>query len=193
MGALVELLTDAWWVFPLLAALIVVDSVLPVLPSETALITVGILASRGGPDLLLLMACGTVAAVAGDSAAYALGRGPGGALRDRLLRKDRARRRMERARDELGERPWLVTVARFVPGGRTAAALASGSLGMRYSRFLRYAAVGGALWAPFNILLGDVGGRLFQGSFIASLGASIVAAALLAGAAEHLHRRHGGG
>lgn len=190
LDPLVDVLTGAWWAYPLLAGLIVFDAVVPVLPSETALIAAGVIAAEGGLELGLLVAVAIAGAVLGDSLAYLVGRGPGGRLRDRLVRSEKGRRRLDEAQTLLRVRPWFVTVARFVPGGRTAATVAAGSLGMPYRRFLPYVAVGGTLWAPLNLGLGFLFGSLFRDSFVLPLGVSLAVAAVLAGGAELLHRRH---
>lgn len=186
---LLELLRDAWWVPPLLFALIVVDSMFPVLPSETALITVGIIAAGGGLSLGVLIPVAAVAAVVGDSLTYSIGRGPGHRLRDRIFRSARSRERLRWAREQLGDRPWLVAIARFIPGGRTAAAFSAGSLGMPFGRFAGWVSVGAVLWAPANIMLGFLGGRIFQDSFLLPLAVSFALAAGFAAVAEALHRR----
>ena len=87
------------------------------------------------------------------------------------------------------ERPWIVTIARFIPAGRTAAALSAGALDMPRRRFAAYVATGGLLWAMFNVLLGYTGGTVFQQSFWLRLLVSLLVAGVLSAAAETARRR----
>ena len=185
---LVELVTGSPWVYPLGLAIIVFDAVVPVLPSETLLITGGVLAARGKISLLGLMAVGFIGAVIGDNITFTLGSRYGTRARDRLFRSGKARSRLEKAREQLDERPWLVAVARFVPGGRTAMTFAAGTLAMPRRRFLAYIIPGGLAWSVFVSLLGYAGGSVFQGSFWLPLAASLVFAAVLAAGAEVVRR-----
>ncbi|HEV2769834.1 MAG TPA: DedA family protein [Solirubrobacteraceae bacterium] len=185
---LVELVTGSPWVYPFGLAVIVFDAVVPVLPSETLLITGGVLAARGQISPAGLMAVGFAGAVIGDNITYTLGWGYGARARDRLFRSEKARSRLEKAKELLDERPWLVAVARFVPGGRTAMTFAAGTLAMPRRRFLVYIIPGGLAWSVFVSLLGYVGGPVFQGSFWLPLAASLGFAAVLAAGAEALRR-----
>jgi membrane protein DedA with SNARE-associated domain len=146
LDRLVDLLTSGW-AYLVVAAAIVVDAVVGVIPSEALLHVGGVLASRGDLALAALIAVAAAAAVCGDLLTHTLGRTVGARVRDRLFRGERARRRLERAREELDERPWILTVARFVPGLRTAATFSAGSLGMPRLRFVAYVAPGAVAWA----------------------------------------------
>jgi membrane-associated protein len=53
---------------------------------------------------------------------------------------------------------------RFVPGGRTATTLASGTLGMPWRRFVAVDAAACAMWAAYVTALGYLGGNTFQHS-----------------------------
>ena len=183
-----ELVTGTPWVYPLGLAIIVFDAVVPVLPSETLLITGGVLATRGKISLLGLMAVGFIGAVIGDNITYTLGSRYGARARERLFRSEKARSRLEKAKEQLDERPWLVAIARFVPGGRTAMTFASGTLGMPRRRFLIYIVPGGLAWSVFVSLLGYVGGTVFRSSFWLPLAASLGFAAVLAAGAEAVRR-----
>jgi len=185
---LVELAIGSPWVYPLAVAIIVFDAVAPVLPSETLLITGGVLAARGQVSLAGLMAVGFVGAVIGDNITYTLGSRYGVRARDRLFRSEKARGRLKRAQEQLDERPWLVAIARFVPGGRTAMTFSAGTLDMPRRRFLIYIIPGGLAWSVFVSLLGYVGGTLFRGSFWLPLAASLGFAVVLAAGAEAVRR-----
>lgn len=183
----VDLLSDNWWTYALVLALIVFDCVFPVLPSETALIATGIIAAHGGLSVAGLVAVAWAGAVTGDNVAYTIGDRPGRRLRRRLLR--RAPEQISWMRDQMRARPWIVAVARFIPAGRTAAALGAGALDMPRRRFAAYVAVGGLLWAAFNVLLGYAGGATFQDSFWLPLLVSLAVAGVLSAAAEIARRR----
>ena len=50
---LVDLVSGAWWAYLLLFALAFLDAVIPLFPSETMVITAGVLASAGDMQLAL--------------------------------------------------------------------------------------------------------------------------------------------
>lgn len=186
---LVELFSGAWWAYPLLVVVVVFDAVFPVLPSETALIATGIIAARDGLSVVGLIAAGWLGAVVGDNLTYTIGSHPGHRLRDRLLRSDKARSRVRWISHQLDERPWIVGVARFIPGGRTAASFSAGSLDMPRRRFLLYVVPGGLLWSAMGVLLGYAGGTLFRQNFWLPLLVSLAIAGALSAVAELARRR----
>jgi membrane-associated protein len=54
-------------------------------------------------------------------------------------------------------------VARFIPGGRTAATFTSGLVHLRWmTRFCPYILAAAVLWSVYAALLGYLGGRLFE-------------------------------
>ena len=89
----------------------------PIAPSETVLVTGGILIERG--DLIaqvfvLAAACG---AVLGDSILFGLGSRAGPGLRAKLFSSERARERLRVVERLVHERAWLLIVSDFVPAG----------------------------------------------------------------------------
>src|ERR1700730_11208976 len=54
------------WVYPVLFTMALLDGVLPVLPAESLLITAGMYAASGRPNILLVVAMGAAGAFAGD-------------------------------------------------------------------------------------------------------------------------------
>jgi len=106
-----------------------------------------------------------------------------------LLRRDGWRERLEAARRLLERRTWLLAVANFLPGARTAAMLSAGWLGLPARRFYLFVVPGGLLWSSFTTLLGFAGGSAFEGSLWLPLGASLGVAALIGLAAEALEQR----
>ena len=56
---------------------------------------------------------------------------------------------------------WIIIVARFIPGGRTATTYVAGTLEMPWkTRFLQFDAV--VVWALFSSALGYFGGAAFE-------------------------------
>ena len=180
-----ENVTGTWWSYLLVTTVVAIDAVLPVFPSETALITGGILAEQGEVSLVLLVLAGAAGAVAGDTVLFLLGRGPG----QRFLARVRNQERVEWMRTQLYDRTWILIVADFLPGGRTAAMLAAGSVDLPARRFYAYIVPGATLWALFEALLGYAGGSAFEDNFLASFIAALAVALLIGVVAEMLERR----
>jgi membrane protein DedA with SNARE-associated domain len=103
-------------------------------------------------------------AFAGDNASYAVGRWLGTPAVKRFFSGEVAQGRLDWASRFLKERgSYVLIVARFIPGGRTAATLTSGLVRLRWStRFAPYIFVAAILWSVYAALLGYLGGRLFE-------------------------------
>ena len=59
---------------------------------------------------------------------------------------------------------YLIVIARFIPGGRTAATFAAGSLDWPWRRFIVFDVAAGAIWGSYAGLLGYFGGKTFKDS-----------------------------
>ena len=190
LDALIDLLTGSLWTYPLLFAICAGDAVLPALPSETAMIVCGIQAARGELSLEWVIVVGACGAFCGDNASYAAGRYIGQPVVNRFFSGERARERLEWAKRFLKERgSYVLIVARFVPGGRTATTFTSGLVHLRWlTRFLPYVFVAAILWALYGALLGYVGGRMFHDHPILALLVAFGLAALVGGAGELVRR-----
>src|SRR6266511_3004400 len=115
---LIDLLTGSLWTYPLLFGICAGDAVVPLLPSETAMIVCGFQAARGQLSLGWVIALGAGGAFCGDNASYAGGRWIGHPLIERFFMGERARERLDWAERFLKERgSYVLVVARFVPGG----------------------------------------------------------------------------
>lgn len=140
---------------PVLAML---DAMLPVVPSESVIITAAVFAVSGVPSLPLIILLAAVGAFAGDHAGYFLGR---------LLRRRRKGGRLSRAADRIAPHLHrrggsLIIAARFIPGGRTAIVAASGSTGYPLARFTVFTAIAAVVWAAYSGLIGYIGGSAFE-------------------------------
>jgi membrane-associated protein len=158
-----ELVSASPWTYAVILAVAALDAVFPLVPSETAVISAGVLAGAGDLQLGFVIAAGAAGAYSGDSSAYWLGRRLDSRLERSLFRgaKGASRRAWAEGALERHGGP-LVIGARFVPGGRTATTVTAGLLHMRWARFASFAGAAAIAWALYAALLGYVGGRAFE-------------------------------
>ena len=151
------------WAYVVVLLFAVVDAVFPVVPSETAVITAGVVAVSGDLSLPVVIAAAAVGAFAGDNLAYGIGRRYGTRVTDRFFRGEKAKRRLDWASTKLEERGGeLIAVARFIPGGRTAVTLTAGLTRFPWRRFAVFDAIAALIWAGYAALLGYFGGQAFE-------------------------------
>lgn len=152
-----------WWFLGVIFAIAYLDSVIPVVPSETCVIIGGVAAGAGNQNLGLVIACGAVGAFLGDSTAYALGRKFAPRIERRAAHKPKFAKKLVWADEQIQTRggPLLIT-ARFIPGGRTVLTLASGITKQRLTWFLGWIVVATTIWATYASLLGFIGGKAFE-------------------------------
>jgi membrane protein DedA with SNARE-associated domain len=151
------------WAYLVVALLAVIDAVLPVVPSETAVITAGVVAAAGDLFLPVVIVSAAAGAFLGDNLAYGIGRRYGSRPDRRWFQGDKARRRIDWASRQLEERGGeLIAVGRFIPGGRTAVTLTAGLTQFPWRRFAAYDAAAAVVWAGYAALLGYFGGRAFE-------------------------------
>ncbi len=162
--SILNLLWDAPQAYFIVFALAIGDAVLPVLPSETAVILAGILCTTG-PKLTLswVIAAAAVGAFIGDNTSYALGRYAGEPMRRRFFNGEKSTRTLDWARRQLAERGGvIIVVSRFVPGGRTATTFTCGLTRYEWRRFAVFSAIAAIFWALYGSLLGYFGGKAFE-------------------------------
>jgi len=182
--ALIDLLSTPWS-YAVIVGIAALDALVPIVPSETLAITGGVLASLGELHLGTVIAAAAVGAFVGDSSAYLLGRKVGPRARERLFHGRRARRVLVWAEKHLAERgPYLILIARFVPGGRTATTFTAGMVRFRAVVFFPIAAVAACSWAGYAVLLGYYGGRAFEERPLLALGVALGIAFGVTGAVE---------
>ncbi|HEY6961432.1 MAG TPA: DedA family protein [Gaiellaceae bacterium] len=158
-----ELLSHSPEAYLIVLGFAIADGVFPAVPSETALITAGLLCVVGELSLGWVIGAGALGAVIGDNTSYALGRYVGRPVQRRFLDGRRARKALDWARGQFETRGGLVVVlGRYVPGGRTAATFTGGMIHYSWPKFLAFDLVAGVAWATYAALLGYVGGRFFQ-------------------------------
>jgi membrane-associated protein len=162
--SLVDLVSGAWWTYPLVLGVAMLDAFLPIVPSETVAITAGVLAGSGKLSLPLCIVAASTGAFAGDNISYGIGHWLGEHTVRRLFRGKKAHRALDWAERMLEERgTYLVVVARFVPGGRTATTFTAGYVqSFPWRRFLPADVVAALVWGSYVVLLGYVGGKAFE-------------------------------
>jgi membrane protein DedA with SNARE-associated domain len=152
------------WAYVVIFLFAYLDALVPIVPSETAVITAGVVAADGDLSLAVIIPAAAAGAFLGDNTAYLLGRRFGTRATERFFRGERARRRIEWADEQLQERGGeLILIGRFIPGGRTAVALSSGTLRYPWRRFVLFDAAAALLWASYSALIGYYGGKTFEG------------------------------
>jgi membrane protein DedA with SNARE-associated domain len=181
-----QLVSDAsGWAYGIVLVLAFLDALVPVVPSETSVITAGVVAAAGDLSLPMIVPAAAAGAFLGDNAAYLIGARFGSRATQRLLGREKAARRIEWARRQLSERGGqLIVVARFIPGGRTAVTLGAGTLEYPWRRFALFDAVAATSWALYAALLGYFGGRAFEHAAWKGLLLALGIAFAVAGAIE---------
>lgn len=151
------------WAYGILFLLALLDALVPIVPSETSVITGGVVASAGDLSLPLVIGFAAAGAVAGDNAAYFIGHRWGQRINDRYFRSEKAKKRIAWAHDQVEERGGeLIVIARFIPGGRTAVTLSAGTLAYPWRKFILFDAIAGLAWGSYAASLGYFGGHAFE-------------------------------
>jgi len=161
------------------------DAVFPVLPSETAVIALGVAtAGSTDPRIALLVACAAAGAFLGDNLCYLLGRRFGPLVERRFFASQKGARRRrwaEHSLDRFGMP--LIIVCRFIPGGRTAVTLSCGLVGYSRRRFVAATAVAATIWALYAFFIGRLGGKAFEdrpwAGFLVAFGITLVVTGLV--------------
>jgi membrane protein DedA with SNARE-associated domain len=180
------------------------DAVIPVLPSETAVIALGVAtAGSTDPRIALLVACAAAGAWLGDNLAYLIGRRFGPLVERRFFASEKGKQRRAWAERSLGRFGMqIIIVCRFIPGGRTAVTLSCGLIRYPHKRFMVATAIAAVIWALYAFFIGRLGGKAFEhrpwAGFLVAFGITIVISALVEGGRRiwgrwSARRRDGGG
>ena len=151
------------WAYAILFVLAFLDALIPIVPSETSVITAGVVASAGDLSLPLVILFAATGAFAGDNTSYWIGHRYGTRVEKRFFDGEKARERVAWAHRQIEERGGeLIVIARFIPAGRTVVTLSCGTLGYPWRRFVLFDAIAATTWALYASLLGYVGGHTFE-------------------------------
>jgi membrane protein DedA with SNARE-associated domain len=148
LAALIDVAGDVG--LPLLFVLLAVETMGIPLPGETALIAMGVVASRGHVAIEAVIAVAAAAAIVGDNTGFLIGRRYGRAL----LVSDRGpfphhRQRLVAAAEPFFAKhgPKAVFLGRWTAGLRICSAWMAGASRMQWPIFTFYNALGGIAWA----------------------------------------------
>ena len=183
--SIVDAISGSAWSYGIVFAVSAIDAFFPIVPSEATVIAAGVLAGSG--DLSHRPGhpggCGR-SGLRRQRLATGSGASSANGSRDRLFTGDR-RRHLDRAHRLLEERGgYLIIIGRFIPGGRTAATFAAGSLDWPWRRFIFFDVIAGVIWASYAALLGYFGGKTFETAPWKGLLVAFAVAASVAGLIE---------
>ena len=164
---LINLLSTAmsgWWGYAMLSAIVFSETGLLVgfiLPGDSLLFTIGVVAGAGQLNLGIIMPLLTCACMLGDWSGYLLGRRIGPAIFNRpdsRFFKQEHLRRTQIFYEKHGGK--TIIYAKFVPIIRTFAPFVAGVANMRYTRFLSFDIFGGIGWVFSMTMLGYMLGEV---------------------------------
>ncbi|WUH89081.1 DedA family protein [Streptomyces sp. NBC_00433] len=170
-----------------------------VLPGETAVVLGGVVAGQGRVSVYWLSAVVVLAAIAGDSVGYEVGRrfGPR-ILETKALRGHEAR--IDQARNFIRRRgPVAVFLGRFIAFFRALMPALAGMSRMPYRTFLLFNALGGLVWGVGFTLVGYFAGTAYKrvektaGTAVAIVVAVIVVSAAVVWEVRRHRAGRGGG
>jgi len=165
------------------------------LPGETALVTAGVLASRGKLDIVAVIVVAAVAAIVGDNVGYWIGRLGGRRLLERWAWLDRHASRALPWSERFFKRHGAKTIflGRFIAVLRVTAAWLAGISRMPWWRFFFWNAAGGICWAALVALVayyaGEAAGKAIERYGLIGGGVTIVLLVIGLVVGRHVRRR----
>ncbi|TGG83265.1 hypothetical protein D8771_14545 [Streptomyces albus] len=201
--------TGSPWVYAVIAASVLLDVFVPVLPSGVLVITAAT-AAAGTADaaaglsgaaarhaaesgqlfeVLWLVLCASGASVVGDLVAWRLAWRGGDRFDRAVARSPRLASAQERLGLALAKGGGaLVILARFAPAGRSVVSLTAGAAHRSARDFVPWSALAGVAWAGYSVGLGYLGGQWLGAGWLGTA-VSVLALVLAGGLAAYLIRR----
>jgi membrane-associated protein len=146
--------TVSWWLLLIvLFAAPLIDSIVPVLPGEVVVAGAATSLNGGTLPLWAVVPVAAAGSLVGECAVLAAARRMAGTRFGERFTAGRKAARIRRVLDRWGV--GAVVVARFLPGGRTAAAAGFALRRSPSGAFLAAAAVGSLAWASYLVAVGS--------------------------------------
>jgi len=162
---LAENAMDSPWIFAALFAFAALDAFFPIVPSESLVITAGVFAASGEPNLAGIIVAAAAGAFLGDHISYFIGRTAGERLMRRAKPGSKKAAAWARGHKLLEERGGgILVVCRYIPGARTAITLTSGAVAYRLRTFSFFDGIAALSWGAYSALVGYIGGEAFEES-----------------------------
>lgn len=158
LSILIDTVFSGWWIYGVMVAIIYAENAILlgfILPGDSLLFTLGVVSGTGKVNVWLLMGVLVVAAIAGDSTGYLLGKKTGPAIfsrPDSRLFKQEYVRRTQSFFERYGGK--TILMARFVPVIRSFAPFMAGVGQMPYRTFVFYNVIGSFIWVVVLTMLG---------------------------------------
>jgi membrane-associated protein len=161
--SIVDALSGSSWSYLIVFVIATLDAFFPIVPSETVAITAGVLAGSGDLNAFVAILAAAGGAFLGDNISYGLGHFFGERTVNRFFSGEKAKKRIQWAEQQLEVRgSYIITVARFIPGGRTATTFTAGYVEFPWRKFLLFDAIAASIWGSYTVLLGYFGGSQFE-------------------------------
>ena len=192
--SIVDAVSGSNWSYLIVFAIAAIDAFFPVVPSEATAIAAGVVAGTGGLHVELVILAAAAGALLGDNITFFAGHFLGERLDERFFQGEKSKKRVDWARRTLDERgPYLIVVARFIPGGRTVTMFTAGFVEtFPWRRFIVFDLLACAIWGSYAVLLGYFGGRTFEEEpwkgLLLAFGLALVVTAVIE-VVRHLRRR----
>jgi membrane-associated protein len=178
---LFDLCLHSLWLLPVLAVLIAADGPMPVLPSETILMSAAAGAFGVGDvrEIVGLFLAAVVGSVAGDLLVFALGRSSNRFLPAAAHAETGV---AHWVRANMLSRPLVALVgARMLPGGRLVSTAAAGRVGLPLPMFVTGSVASSVVWSVYMLTISAMLGPIVGGNPFLSLAAGVVMAVVTAG------------
>lgn len=158
LSILIDTVLSGWWIYIVMVAIVYAENAILlgfILPGDSLLFTLGVVAANGKINLYVLIAVLFVAAIAGDSTGYYLGKRTGPRIfsrPDSRFFKQEYVRRTQAFFEKYGGK--TIMIARFIPVVRSFAPFMAGVGNMPYHTFILFNVVGSFLWVVGLTMLG---------------------------------------
>ena len=190
---LVEGAMGSPWVYLAICAFAAIDGFFPAVPSESLVVSAGVFAATGEPNVFAVIGVAAAGAFAGDHISYLIGRTAGGRMLERAKPGSRKASALERGGRLLTDRGGtILIVCRYIPGARTAITLTAGAVRYPLRTFSTFDGIAALSWGAYSAMIGYVGGAAFEEEPLKGLALGLglaLTVTLLVEVVRHVRRR----